>query len=227
MLKKIRNCSDKSSGLWSFFWYSLELESKMMNIIFKSIILISVMFWFLVFSLNVCFIPTFHHVVLLNISISFQVVLETEITNKAALKLYEKLGFVRDKRLFRYYLNGVDALRLKLWLRWFSSLRSAHDQAFVTRQCYSIHDISDFRRLAKDWVTYIPEISQSEYYIQGNENCDWLIFGISLSLTQSFIIFIISNKIKMCSFIHNVLEGFEEANRMRWLQPGGGGLRSE
>lgn len=49
--------------------------------------------------------------------IYFQVVLETEITNTAALKLYENLGFVRDKRLFRYYLNGVDALRLKLWLR--------------------------------------------------------------------------------------------------------------
>ena len=51
------------------------------------------------------------HVVLL------QVVLETEVTNTAALRLYENLGFVRDKRLFRYYLNGVDALRLKLWLR--------------------------------------------------------------------------------------------------------------
>lgn len=46
-----------------------------------------------------------------------EVVLETEITNKPALQLYEALGFVRDKRLFRYYLNGVDALRLKLWLR--------------------------------------------------------------------------------------------------------------
>lgn len=46
-----------------------------------------------------------------------EVVLETEITNQPALRLYENLGFVRDKRLFRYYLNGVDALRLKLWLR--------------------------------------------------------------------------------------------------------------
>ncbi|KAK0090843.1 hypothetical protein PV325_000009 [Microctonus aethiopoides] len=46
-----------------------------------------------------------------------EVVLETEITNRSALRLYENLGFVRDKRLFRYYLNGVDALRLKLWLR--------------------------------------------------------------------------------------------------------------
>ena len=48
---------------------------------------------------------------------SSQIVLETEITNESALKLYQNLGFVRDKRLFRYYLNGVDALRLKLWLR--------------------------------------------------------------------------------------------------------------
>jgi peptide alpha-N-acetyltransferase len=46
-----------------------------------------------------------------------EIVLETEITNKSALHLYENLGFVRDKRLFRYYLNGVDALRLKLWLK--------------------------------------------------------------------------------------------------------------
>jgi len=51
------------------------------------------------------------------VCVRYQVVLETEITNSAALRLYEKLGFVRDKRLFRYYLNGVDALRLKLWLK--------------------------------------------------------------------------------------------------------------
>ena len=30
-----------------------------------------------------------------------EVVLETEVTNAAALTLYERLGFVRDKRLFR------------------------------------------------------------------------------------------------------------------------------
>lgn len=45
-----------------------------------------------------------------------EVVLETEVTNHSALRLYEKLGFVRDKRLFKYYLNGLDALRLKLWM---------------------------------------------------------------------------------------------------------------
>ena len=46
-----------------------------------------------------------------------EVVLETEVTNTAALSLYENLGFVRDKYLHQYYLNGVDAYRLKLWLR--------------------------------------------------------------------------------------------------------------
>lgn len=46
-----------------------------------------------------------------------EVVLETEVTNKPALWLYENLGFVRDKRLFKYYLNGFDAYRLKLWLK--------------------------------------------------------------------------------------------------------------
>lgn len=49
--------------------------------------------------------------------VSMQVVLETEVTNQAALSLYENLGFVRDKYLHQYYLNGVDAYRLKLWLR--------------------------------------------------------------------------------------------------------------
>uniref|UniRef100_A0A914VEU9 N-terminal methionine N(alpha)-acetyltransferase NatC n=2 Tax=Plectus sambesii TaxID=2011161 RepID=A0A914VEU9_9BILA len=45
-----------------------------------------------------------------------EVVLETEVTNLNALRLYQNLGFVREKRLFRYYLNGVDAFRLKLFL---------------------------------------------------------------------------------------------------------------
>ncbi|XP_017059469.1 N-alpha-acetyltransferase 30 [Drosophila ficusphila] len=44
------------------------------------------------------------------------VVLETEMTNKPALALYESLGFIRERRLLRYYMNGVDAFRLKLVL---------------------------------------------------------------------------------------------------------------
>jgi peptide alpha-N-acetyltransferase len=45
-----------------------------------------------------------------------EVVLETEITNKGAINLYLNLGFIKDKRLQKYYLNGVDAFRLKLAL---------------------------------------------------------------------------------------------------------------
>jgi peptide alpha-N-acetyltransferase len=42
--------------------------------------------------------------------------METEVNNTGAIGLYESLGFMKDKRLFRYYLNGVDAYRLKLIL---------------------------------------------------------------------------------------------------------------
>lgn len=43
-----------------------------------------------------------------------QIVLETEFDNNAALSLYESLGFIREKRLYRFYLNGKDAFRLVL-----------------------------------------------------------------------------------------------------------------
>ena len=47
----------------------------------------------------------------------WQVALETEIDNTAAMKLYERLGFLRSKRLHRYYLNGNTAFRLMLYLK--------------------------------------------------------------------------------------------------------------
>jgi len=43
-----------------------------------------------------------------------EIVLETEYDNRAALSLYESLGFIREKRLHRFYLNGKDAFRLVL-----------------------------------------------------------------------------------------------------------------
>lgn len=43
-----------------------------------------------------------------------EIVLETEADNKVALGLYEGLGFVREKRLHRFYLNGKDSFRLVL-----------------------------------------------------------------------------------------------------------------
>jgi peptide alpha-N-acetyltransferase len=45
-----------------------------------------------------------------------EVVLEAEAGNSGALRLYRRLGFVRDKRLARYYLSGADAFRLKMLL---------------------------------------------------------------------------------------------------------------
>ncbi|KAF1942445.1 N-terminal acetyltransferase C complex catalytic subunit MAK3 [Clathrospora elynae] len=45
-----------------------------------------------------------------------EIVLETEVSNTASLKLYERLGFIRSKRLHRYYLNGNAAFRLILYL---------------------------------------------------------------------------------------------------------------
>lgn len=46
-----------------------------------------------------------------------EVVLETEEFNLPAMRLYERLGFMRSKKLHRYYLNGNSAYRLVLPLR--------------------------------------------------------------------------------------------------------------
>lgn len=57
-----------------------------------------------------------------------EIVLETEITNTGAMKLYERLGFLRSKRLHRYYLNGNSAYRLVLYLKeGVSAIRTAFD----------------------------------------------------------------------------------------------------
>ncbi|KAH8174870.1 acetyltransferase (GNAT) family protein [Sarocladium implicatum] len=46
-----------------------------------------------------------------------EIVLETEETNEPAMRLYERLGFLRSKKLHRYYLNGNSAYRLVLLLK--------------------------------------------------------------------------------------------------------------
>lgn len=46
-----------------------------------------------------------------------EIVLETEETNIPAMRLYEQLGFLRSKKLHRYYLNGNSAYRLVLLLK--------------------------------------------------------------------------------------------------------------
>ncbi|KAI9686718.1 MAG: N-alpha-acetyltransferase mak3 [Bathelium mastoideum] len=56
-----------------------------------------------------------------------QIALETEVTNVASNKLYERLGFLRTKRLHRYYLNGNTAYRLVLYLKEGTALKPYDD----------------------------------------------------------------------------------------------------
>ncbi|KAI4127621.1 MAG: hypothetical protein LQ338_003116 [Usnochroma carphineum] len=56
-----------------------------------------------------------------------EIALETEVTNTAAMKLYERLGFLRSKRLHRYYLNGNSAFRFVLFVK---------ESAFTSRLGY-------------------------------------------------------------------------------------------
>ncbi|EGG07250.1 uncharacterized protein MELLADRAFT_35704 [Melampsora larici-populina 98AG31] len=43
-----------------------------------------------------------------------EIVLETEFDNRSALAFYQRLGFIREKRLYAFYLNRKDAFRLVL-----------------------------------------------------------------------------------------------------------------
>ena len=71
-----------------------------------------------------------------------EVVLETEVTNTASLKLYERLGFLRSKRLHRYYLNGNSAFRLVLYLKTGTALKTPDlDAAAMSQMGY--HSFAD------------------------------------------------------------------------------------
>jgi len=63
-----------------------------------------------------------------------EIALETEETNTAAMKLYERLGFLRSKKLHRYYLNGNSAYRLLLYLK-------AGVGGMATEEGYNDHDL--------------------------------------------------------------------------------------
>ena len=54
-----------------------------------------------------------------------QIALETEVTNTGAMRLYERLGFLRSKRLHRYCLNGNAAFRFLLYIK--ESAITGHD----------------------------------------------------------------------------------------------------
>ncbi|KAF1361826.1 acyl-CoA N-acyltransferase [Lizonia empirigonia] len=74
-----------------------------------------------------------------------EIVLETEITNTASLKLYERLGFLRSKKLHRYYLNGNAAYRLILYLKEGTALKRpdgghVHDMGMGMSDMQSMED---------------------------------------------------------------------------------------
>ncbi|KAF4345764.1 ribosomal alanine n-acetyltransferase [Fusarium beomiforme] len=60
-----------------------------------------------------------------------EIVLETEETNVAAMRLYEQLGFLRTKKLHRYYLNGNSAYRLVLPLKYIDLDASANNLEII------------------------------------------------------------------------------------------------
>lgn len=72
-----------------------------------------------------------------------QVVLETEFDNIPALSLYESLGFIREKRLYRFYLNGKDAFRLVLAVPPDPDQPSPHARHFPIRGPLPAYPIDD------------------------------------------------------------------------------------
>jgi N-alpha-acetyltransferase 30 len=62
-----------------------------------------------------------------------EVVLETESDNASALRFYSKLGFIKEKRLYRFYLNAKDAYRLKLPLGSGDEVRRSRAKAEVEK----------------------------------------------------------------------------------------------
>lgn len=80
-----------------------------------------------------------------------EVTLEAEVTNKGALALYGRLGFIRAKRLFRYYLNGVDAFRLKLLFPRLELQSSYLDM--IAPENEKIHGLSDIKTLEESSFT--------------------------------------------------------------------------
>lgn len=74
-----------------------------------------------------------------------EIVLETEVTNTASLKLYERLGFLRSKRLHRYYLNGNAAFRLILYLKEGTALKRPEQPGEA--QQFGVGNMADVRRM--------------------------------------------------------------------------------
>ena len=81
---------------------------------------------------------------------SSQIALETEIDNIPSLRIYENLGFLRTKRLHRYYLNGNTAFRLVLYLKPGIPYRSTYPPEYLPE--YEV-DASGSGLMSEDLMT--------------------------------------------------------------------------
>lgn len=98
--------------------------------------------------------------------------METEVTNTASLKLYERLGFLRSKRLHRYYLNGNTAFRLVLYLRDGTGFKqpSELDQASQPVSDPAMEDTDNIGHEVKPGMSTaeyrMPTLNESQAYIE-------------------------------------------------------------
>jgi len=77
-------------------------------------------------------------------------VLETEVTNKGALGLYRSMGFVKEKRLHKYYLNGNDAFRLKFLFKLPEGFQEGHGCLGPPKTSWRIPDSTTTPPIAQD-----------------------------------------------------------------------------
>lgn len=93
-----------------------------------------------------------------------EIVLETEITNIAALKLYESFGFIRDKRLLTYYLNGNDAYKLKLYIKW-RSMINVKIKSWIKKLLFNLHILYNIN---SDSLISVQNVWQHDWLFHGD-----------------------------------------------------------
>jgi peptide alpha-N-acetyltransferase len=83
-----------------------------------------------------------------------EIVLETEVTNTIAMRLYENMGFLRSKRLNRYYLNGNDAFRLILPITEQSTILSQFLMLQQQQQLQQLQDVQSQEQLVPSFESH-------------------------------------------------------------------------
>ena len=98
-----------------------------------------------------------------------EVTLETEVSNTNALKLYDRLGFMRLERFEKYYLNGGDAYRLKLYLDEVTNVLKIRANS---NQSNSFSNNSSNVTISDKLVQNIPSTEEGKVVAQDSEDSD-------------------------------------------------------